>query len=132
MYKRQTQTSQIDEPDTLVSVETEKVTTSISTRSENKPDDTAALMQLLLHKFDEQSVKFDKLDKKLDEQKSDSNIKYTNLNDKFEEQSVKFDEIKNEIKIRNDNLNKQCDKAVSYTHLDVYKRQCLYPADILE
>ena len=49
MDVQSTQTSQIDEPNTLASVETEKVTTSISTRSENKTDETtAALMQLLL------------------------------------------------------------------------------------
>ena len=53
--------------------------TSISTTSEGKSDNTAALMQLLLSKFDE---KFTNLNDKLDEQKSDSNIKYTNLNDK--------------------------------------------------
>ena len=83
--------------------------TPISTQDENKPDDTAAMMQLLLSeikgikcsfndKFDEQSNKFDE--------------KFTNLNDKFEEQSVKFDELKTEIKKRNDNLDKQCDKVI--------------------
>ena len=56
MDVQSTQTSQIDQPNTLASVETEKVNTSISTRSESKPDETSAMMQLLL-----------KLDKKLDE-----------------------------------------------------------------
>ena len=53
------QTSQIDESNTLASVETVTLT-SISTRSENKPDETSAMMQLLL-----------KLDKKMDEQKNE-------------------------------------------------------------
>ena len=86
-----TPTSQIDEvntPVSVVSVETEKVATSMSTGSEGKPDGTAALMQLLLNKFDE---------------------KFTNLNDKFDKQ---FNELKNEIKISNDNLIKQCDKVI--------------------
>ena len=49
----------------------------VSLRRERKRDvyKRQALMQLLLHKFDEQSNKFDE--------------KFTNLNDKFEEQSVK-------------------------------------------
>ena len=47
-------------------------------------NETAGLMQLLLNKFDEQSNKF----------------------------YVKLDEIKNEIKKRNDNLVKQCDKVI--------------------
>ena len=51
-----TQTSQTDEANTpvsVVSVETEKVDTSISTMSESKSDGMAAMMQLLLNKFDE-------------------------------------------------------------------------------
>ena len=75
-----------------------------------EPDEINAMMQLLL-----------KLDKKLDEQKSDPNIKYTNLNDKFDEQKneirnsldIKFNEIKDEIKNRNTNLIRQCDIVIS-------------------
>ena len=95
--------------------------TPISTQDVSKPDGTAAMMQLLLNKFDEQSVKFDE--------------KFTNLNDKFDKQSVRFDnfdkqfneqkneiknsfevncdELKNEIKNRNTNLIKQCDIVIS-------------------
>ena len=85
----------------LVEVNTVQIT-PISTRDENKTDETAAMMQLLLNKFDEkfneQSMKLnkfdvmlDKFDVKLDEQKSDSNLKYDKINNKFDE---KFDEIK--------------------------------------
>ena len=91
-------------PVSVVSVETEKVATSMSASSEGKPDETSAMVQLLL-----------KLDKKLDEQKSNSNIKYTNLNDKFDKFDsfdIKFNELKNEIKNGNDNLIKQCDKLI--------------------
>ena len=49
-----TQTSQTDEANTPVYVETEKVATSMSVSSESKTDETSAMMQLLL-----------KLDKKL-------------------------------------------------------------------
>ena len=86
--------------------------TSISTSLESKSDSTASLMQLLLNKFDEQSVKFDNLDKKLDEQKSDSNIKFTKLNDKFDSFDITFNELRNEIKNGNDNHIKQCDKVI--------------------
>ena len=68
------------------------------------------MMQLLL-----------KLDKKLDEQKIDSNVKYTNLNDKFEEQSVMFDEIKDEIKSRNSHFDKRIDKM--HAHFDKLTQQ---------
>ena len=74
-----------------------------------------------------------------------------NLNAKFDEQSVKFnekfDEVKNEIKRQNFNFDKQINEinaryeniqeqiveavsAVSYTHLDVYKRQLLRPCQL--
>ena len=62
--------SQVGEASTTAFVQSETVTiSSISSGQENKTDDTAAMMQLLLNKLDE---KFNKLDKKLDEQKSDS------------------------------------------------------------
>ena len=65
--------------------------TPISTQDENKPDETAALMQLLLTKFDNFNIK-------LDEQKSDFNVKYTNLNDKFDNFDKQFNEQKTEIR----------------------------------
>ena len=55
------------------------------------------MMQLLLNKFDS-------FDKKLEEQKSDSNIKFTNLNNKFDSFDIKFNELKNEIKLGHDKL----------------------------
>ena len=91
--------------------------TPISTQDENKTDDTAAMMQLLLNKFDE---KFSKLDEKLDEQKSDSNVKYNNLNDKFDEvkdeikrQSFDFSKQINEIHTRYENIQEQIIEVVS-------------------
>ena len=84
-----TQICQIDEADTPVSVvcvEAERVSTSISTMSESKSDSTAAMMQLLLNKFDE---------------------KFTNLNDKFDSFDIKFNELKNEIKGQNFHLEER-------------------------
>ena len=72
------QASQTDEANTPVSVETTKTDTSISAMSDSKPDGTAAMIQLLLNKFDE---KFDKFD-------------------------IKFNEIKNEIKLGHNHLIK--------------------------
>ena len=60
---------------------------SISTSLDNKPDENSAMIQLLL-----------KLDKKLDEQKIDSDIK--------------FNELKNEIKMGHDKLIKKCDQLI--------------------
>ena len=82
-----TQTSQMGESSTTAFVQSETIPiTSISSSQDvHKTDGTAAMMQLLLNKFDEQSNKFD----------------------------VKLDEIKNEIKNRNENLNKQCDIVIS-------------------
>ena len=102
---RPTQISQIDEADTPVSViyvEAEKVATPMSVSSEIKSDSTAAMMQLLLSKFDEQSVKFDNFDKKLDEQKNE-------IRDSFDKQ---FNELKNEIQLGHDNLIKKVDKVI--------------------
>ena len=106
--------SQTDEANMPVSAEITKADTSISTSLDSKPDENSAMIQLLL-----------KLDKKLDEQKSDSDIKFTHLNDKFDSFKSGFNELKNEIKMGHDKLIKKCD-PVSYTHLDVYKRQMLY------
>ena len=64
--------------------------TPISTQDVSKTD-TSAMMQLLLSEIKGINNKFDE--------------KFTNLNDKF-------DEIKNEIKRRNVNLVKQCDKVI--------------------
>ena len=51
---------------------------------------------------------------------------------RFDSSDTKFDELSsdvNELKEQNkevkNNLNEQNDKSVSYTHLDVYKRQDL-------
>ena len=79
--------------------------TPISTQDVNKPDETAALMQLLL-------TKFDNFNKKLDEQKRDSDeIKTQNVQIKSDF-NVKLEELKTEIKRRNDNLDKQYDKVI--------------------
>ena len=104
--------SQIDEADTPVSVvyvEAEKVSTSMSVSSEIKSDSTAAMMQLLLNKFDN-------FDKKLDEQKTDSNIKFTKLDENLSqlekqksnssENSTKNEVLTNKVN-NNDNVNNE-------------------------
>ena len=59
----------------------------ISKMNTNKGDNITAMMQLLL-----------KLDKKLDEQKIDSDVQYTNLMNKFDVRLDNFDKILNEQK----------------------------------
>ena len=80
--------SQTDEANTPVSAEITRDDPSISTSLDNKPDENSAMIQLLL-----------KLDKKLDEQKIDSDIK--------------FNELKNEIKLGHNHLMKKCDKLIT-------------------
>ena len=111
--------SQVGEASTTENVGTETVT-SISLH-ENKTDEMLTrLCNMMCSNFNYMNFKFEVQNKKLDEQKSDSNIKYTNLNNKFDEQrneirnsfDIKCNELKNEIKIRNDNLIRQCDKVI--------------------
>ena len=91
-----------DEINTPVSTEITKADTSISTMSDNKPDGTAEMMKILLNKFDS-------FDKKLDEQKNDTDVKFTHLNDKFDSFEIKFSELKNEIKGQNFHLEERID-----------------------
>ena len=63
--------------------------------SDSKPDETNAMMQLLL-----------KLDKKLDKQ----NNEIKEIQSSFK---INFNELKNEIKIGHDNLVKKVDKVIT-------------------
>ena len=93
---------------TTESVELNRVQeTPISTRYENKTDETNAMIQLMLNKFDEKFNKFDvlfnKFDAKLDEQKSDSIVKYDKINARFDISDTKindkFEMQNNELKL---------------------------------
>ena len=82
----------IRDRNTPVSAEITKTDTSISTMSDNKPDGTAVMIQLLLNKFDE---KFDKFD-----------IQFNELKNEIKGQNFHLEERINTVETRCDNIQK--------------------------
>ena len=89
---------------------------------QSKTCDTDEMLKRLYSMIE---TKFDKASSEFDEQKNEIKEIKSNFNDKFDEVNTKM----NEINTRWDNMKEQIIEsidhvfAVSYTHLDVYKRQ---------
>ena len=83
------------------------------------------MMSILLSQFDKMNCKLDKLSSDVSKVKSSLEEQNNKFDAKFDEQKNCFDDKLNEM---NAKLIQQLDErinAVSYTHLDVYKRQVL-------